>query len=61
MGVPTLVIVRIDDADLITSDCDPYDSEFITGERTSEGSTVPMPVSGHDRGWPMRLCGPGVV
>ncbi|NKR09532.1 isocitrate lyase, partial [Escherichia coli] len=39
MGVPTLVIARTDAdaADLITSDCDPYDSEFITGERTSEG------------------------
>lgn len=32
MGVPTLVIARTDAdaADLITSDCDPYDSEFIT-------------------------------
>lgn len=39
LGVPTLVIARTDAdaADLITSDCDPYDSEFITGERTSEG------------------------
>ncbi|ELS6505463.1 isocitrate lyase [Salmonella enterica] len=39
MGVPTLVIARTDAdaADLITSDCDPYDSGFITGERTSEG------------------------
>ncbi|SPW18388.1 Isocitrate lyase [Cronobacter sakazakii] len=39
MGVPTLLIARTDAdaADLITSDCDPYDSEFITGERTSEG------------------------
>ena len=38
-GVPTLVIARTDAdaADLITSDCDSYDSEFITGERTSEG------------------------
>ena len=39
MGVPTLVIARTDAdaADLITSDCDPYDREFVTGERTSEG------------------------
>lgn len=39
MGVPTLVIARTDAnaADLITSDIDPYDHEFITGERTSEG------------------------
>ena len=39
MGVPTLLIARTDAdaADLITSDCDPYDSDFITGERTSEG------------------------
>ncbi|RAM95082.1 isocitrate lyase, partial [Salmonella enterica subsp. enterica serovar Braenderup] len=35
-GVPTLLVARTDAdaADLITSDCDPYDSEFITGERT---------------------------
>jgi isocitrate lyase len=33
------VIARTDAdaADLITSDCDPYDREFVTGERTSEG------------------------
>ncbi|MBZ4365131.1 isocitrate lyase, partial [Mycobacterium tuberculosis] len=39
MGIPTLVIARTDAdaADLITSDCDPYDREFITGDRTSEG------------------------
>ncbi len=39
MGVPTLLIARTDAdaADLITSDCDPYDREFITGDRTSEG------------------------
>ncbi|AOM42360.1 isocitrate lyase [Xenorhabdus hominickii] len=38
-GVPTLLIARTDAdaADLLTSDCDPYDSEFITGERTCEG------------------------
>ncbi|WP_435928203.1 isocitrate lyase [Dryocola sp. BD613] len=39
MGVPTLLIARTDAeaADLITSDCDEYDREFITGERTQEG------------------------
>lgn len=39
MGTPTLIIARTDAnaADLITSDVDPYDDAFITGERTSEG------------------------
>ena len=39
LGVPTLVIARTDAdaADLLTSDCDPYDSAFVTGERTAEG------------------------
>lgn len=39
MGTPTLIIARTDAnaADLITSDVDPYDASFITGERTSEG------------------------
>ncbi|KWU59536.1 isocitrate lyase [Priestia sp. YIM B13446] len=39
MGVPTLVIARTDAdaADLITSDVDPVDRQFITGERTAEG------------------------
>ncbi|MGD6957520.1 isocitrate lyase [Rossellomorea aquimaris] len=39
MGVPTLIVARTDAnaADLITSDVDPYDSQFITGERTPEG------------------------
>lgn len=39
MGVPTLVIARTDAnaADLITSDVDPYDHGFITGDRTPEG------------------------
>lgn len=39
LGVPTLLVARTDAdaADLLTSDCDPYDSEFITGERTHEG------------------------
>jgi isocitrate lyase len=38
-GVPTLVIARTDAnaADLLTSDVDPYDAEFIVGDRTSEG------------------------
>jgi isocitrate lyase len=39
MDVPTIVLARTDAnaADLITSDIDPYDQEFITGERTTEG------------------------
>ncbi len=39
MGVPTIIIARTDAnaADLITSDVDPVDNEFITGERTAEG------------------------
>lgn len=39
MGVPTVLVARTDAnaADLITSDVDPYDAPFITGERTSEG------------------------
>ncbi len=39
MGVPTVLIARTDAnaADLITSDVDPYDAPFITGERTPEG------------------------
>ncbi len=39
MNVPTVLIARTDAdaADLITSDCDPNDSAFITGERTPEG------------------------
>lgn len=39
MGVPTVLIARTDAnaADLITSDVDPYDAPFITGERTTEG------------------------
>jgi isocitrate lyase len=38
-GTTTLVIARTDAnaADLLTSDCDPYDSDFIVGERTQEG------------------------
>jgi len=39
MGVPTLVMARTDadSANLLTSDVDPRDREFCTGERTSEG------------------------
>jgi isocitrate lyase len=39
MGVPTLVMARTDanSAYLLTSDIDPRDREFCTGERTSEG------------------------
>ncbi|MDN3696476.1 isocitrate lyase [Vibrio clamense] len=38
-GTTTLVIARTDAnaADLLTSDCDPYDRDFIQGERTAEG------------------------
>ncbi|WP_349408958.1 isocitrate lyase [Pseudalkalibacillus sp. SCS-8] len=39
MGVPTIIVARTDAnaADLITSDIDPEDASFITGERTAEG------------------------
>ncbi|MED5051801.1 isocitrate lyase [Anoxybacillus rupiensis] len=39
MGVPTVLIARTDAnaADLITSDIDPRDQDFITGKRTPEG------------------------
>ena len=39
MGVPTIVVARTDSlgATLLTSDVDPRDREFITGERTPEG------------------------
>ena len=39
MGVPTLLLARTDAeaANLLTSDVDPHDAPFITGERTSEG------------------------
>jgi len=39
MGVPTLIMARTDadSAHLLTSDIDPRDREFLTGERTSEG------------------------
>src|SRR5580693_2192715 len=39
MSVPTLILARTDadSATLLTSDIDPRDREFITGERTAEG------------------------
>jgi isocitrate lyase len=39
LGVPTILIARTDAeaANLLTSDVDPRDREFITGERTAEG------------------------
>jgi isocitrate lyase len=39
MGVPTLVMARTDadSANLLTTDVDPRDREFCTGERTAEG------------------------
>jgi len=39
MGVPTILIARTDalSASLLTSDADPADQEFLTGERTAEG------------------------
>jgi isocitrate lyase len=39
MAVPTLIVARTDAnaATLITSDVDPYDAPFLTGERTVEG------------------------
>ncbi len=38
-GVPSLILARTDanSAHLLTSDIDPYDHQFLTGERTSEG------------------------
>jgi isocitrate lyase len=38
-GVPTLIVARTDSlsAELLTSDVDPRDREFLTGERTAEG------------------------
>ncbi|MDP9400798.1 MAG: isocitrate lyase [Actinomycetota bacterium] len=39
MGVPTVLLARTDGdaADLVTSDVDPADAPFLTGERTMEG------------------------
>jgi isocitrate lyase len=38
-GVPSLILARTDanSAHLLTSDIDPYDHQFLTGERTNEG------------------------
>lgn len=38
-GVPTIIIARTDAlaADLLTSDVDPRDAQYVTGERTNEG------------------------
>jgi isocitrate lyase len=43
LGVPTLIVARTDanGAQLITSDVDPADRPFITGERTEEGFYPP--------------------
>lgn len=39
MGVPTVLMARTDAnaASLLTSDVDPYDAQFVTGERSKEG------------------------
>ena len=39
MGVPSIILARTDSeaANLVTSDIDPYDKPFLTGERTREG------------------------
>jgi isocitrate lyase len=39
LGVPTILVARTDanGAQLITSDCDPADAPFLTGQRTIEG------------------------
>ena len=39
LGVPTVILARTDAeaASLLTSDIDPYDKPFLTGERTREG------------------------
>ncbi|MBI2601766.1 MAG: isocitrate lyase [Deltaproteobacteria bacterium] len=38
-GVPTVIVARTDalSAKLLTNDCDEYDKDFLTGERSSEG------------------------
>lgn len=65
MGVPTLLIARTDAdaADLITSDRDPYDREFITGDRTSEGffRTHADRAGDQPRAGLRAVCGSGVV
>ena len=42
LGVPTILIARTDanSAELITSDCDPRDRQFLTGERTAKASSA---------------------
>jgi isocitrate/methylisocitrate lyase len=42
LGVPTVLFARTDSlsATLLTSDIDPYDAEFLTGDRTGEGFFV---------------------
>jgi isocitrate lyase len=44
-GVPTLIVARTDSlaADLITSDVDDRDKQFLTGDRTTEGFYRTMP------------------
>ena len=39
LGVPTILVARTDanGAQLLTSDCDPADAPFVTGEKTVEG------------------------
>jgi len=39
LGVPTVLVARTDalSASLVTSDIDPYDADFLSGERTAEG------------------------
>ncbi|MFQ3594719.1 MAG: isocitrate lyase [Sphingomonadaceae bacterium] len=50
MGVPTLLVARTDaeSAMLMTSDVDPRDHEFLTGERTAEGFFRLKPGTGVD-------------
>ncbi len=45
LGVPTIIIARTDAeaADMVTSDIDPVDQNFITGERTPEGFYLTKP------------------
>ena len=49
LGVPTLLIARTDanGAQLITSDCDPADAPFLTGEKTIEGPLPDQWRAGH--------------
>jgi isocitrate lyase len=45
LGVPTIIVGRTDSlaADLLTSDIDPLDKQFLTGERTREGFYLTRP------------------